>query len=143
MIAPPVIGAPGGWQPGRFFAAGDSVSQTLDLPAGRWNLSLVYNSPVPLTVSGPGLHKVLPPSYDGKIPTFEGTGPYWATGAVNGGQPTRITVTAGGLDGIQRLLGVQRRIALGTIAATSASPEKTVPLASACGRFVDWYVLSS
>src|SRR5207244_3983204 len=95
-------------------------------------------SPVGLTLQAPGLRLTLPPSLDGEVPYYEGSGPFWPAGSVRGGL-LKITVRAARLNGLQRLLGVSRRVALGEIAATSTKPERIVPLSQACGRFVDWY----
>jgi hypothetical protein len=93
----------------------------------------------------------LPPSLDGKVPFFEGGGPFWPAGRTRSGGAVLesfppqgdavpvIVVRAVRLNRLQRLLGVDRRVALGAIAATSTKPARTVPLSKACGHFVDWY----
>ncbi|MDX6653218.1 MAG: hypothetical protein QOJ38_1999 [Solirubrobacterales bacterium] len=141
VIAGPRVGAKSAWRGGPYLDAGASASQTLNLPPGRWALSLQYHSPVPLDVRVPGeLSVTLPPSLDGEVPYFEGGGPFWPAGGLAGQGPARITIHAHPLNGLQRLLGVHRRVALGKIAATNArQPERIVSDAAACGRFVDWY----
>lgn len=156
---PPVVGVKAGWRGGPYFAAGGSAAQQLDLSRGDWRLSLQYNSPVPLVVEvsdgfgeKPRARFFLPPSLDGKVPYFEGAGPFWPAGQWRvrnslvltseppiGESVPVVTIRAPRLNWLQRLLGVRRRVALGQLAATSAKPERLVALNKACGRFVDWY----
>jgi hypothetical protein len=139
ILPGPRVGKPAAWRPGRFFAVPGAARQTLRLPSGRWALSLQYQSPVPLVLRAPGLRVALPPSLDGKVPYFEGGGPFWPAGSVRGGGRVTVTVSAGKLDGIQRLLGVKRRVALGKLAATGTTAQKVVPIRDACGKYVDWF----
>jgi hypothetical protein len=142
VIPGPRVGARESWSPDRFVNAGESASQELNLPKGEWRLSLQYQSPLPVRVTAPGLRLVLPPTLDGKVPYFEGAGPFWPAGSVRSrGGRVRVTVQVGDLGRVQRLLGVKRRIALGVIAATSTKPEQSLLLNRSCGRFVDWYLL--
>jgi hypothetical protein len=68
---------------------------------------------------------------------------FWPAGRIEvspGSAPTRITVTAAGPNGLQNALGVPRRVWLGEIAATPVAAPRTVPLAHACGKYVDHYL---
>jgi hypothetical protein len=144
VLPGPRVGRREAWKPGRFFDAGEAVEQTLPLGGGTWRLSLQYHSPVALTMSAAGTRVTLPPSLDGKVPYFEGGGPFWPAGSVNTHGDVTVTVRAARLDGVQRMLGVRRRIALGALAATRAAGgdgARIVPLSRACGKFVDWYEL--
>ena len=52
-----VIGPKAAWSEGSILGNGESASQTLELPAGAWNLSIQYFSPFDLTLSAPGLQR--------------------------------------------------------------------------------------
>jgi hypothetical protein len=73
--------------------------------------------------------------------THKGEGAFWPAGEVRvrGRGPVRVTVDAARPTDLQRHLGVQRRVWLGTLAATRPG-KKRVPLADACGRYVDHYI---
>jgi hypothetical protein len=140
---PPVIARTSGWQ-GYADDAGSSASRTLSLPPGRWDLSLQYQSRNPLTVSAPGLHRRMPANLDRM-------GSFFGVGTVTGGGPVRIRVDVDELGLIGRLLGARGHTralnspgfhALGELAATrhGERPER-IPLARACGRYVDSYTL--
>jgi hypothetical protein len=140
---PPVIARTSGWQ-GYADDAGSSASRTLSLPPGRWDLSLQYQSRNPLTVSAPGLHRRMPANLDRM-------GSFFGVGTVTGGGPVRIRVDVDELGLIGRLLGARGHTralnspgfhALGELAATrhGERPQR-IPLARACGRYVDSYTL--
>jgi hypothetical protein len=143
VLDDPVIGKPGGWSRSSPFDAPDSATQRLELDPGRWELSLQYHSQSPLTVSAPGLKAELPPSLDGMYLLHQGQGSFWPVGAVKApkGEALTITLSAGGRTGLQRALGVKRQVWLGEIAATRAGSAQEMPLADACGRYVDHFLL--
>ena len=74
--------------------AGESASQTVELPAGRWHLSLQYFSPFGLTLSAPGFRQELVPALDGQRPntiSLANDGQFWpAGGCASDGGPTRF-----------------------------------------------------
>jgi hypothetical protein len=142
VLPTPVVGAPEDWSRLSPFDAPGSASQTLNLTPGRWRLSLQYNSQAGLDASVLGRHTDLPPSLDGMYFTHPGQGAFWPAGAVNvkRARPVKITVTAHRPSGLQRLLGVRRRVWLGTLAASPVRATRTIPLARACGAYVDHYV---
>jgi hypothetical protein len=111
--------------------SGESATATLDLPAGRWNLSLQYDATRPITVSADGFEQTLPGNLD-----FRGPGPYWPAGVIDTrGGPVAVTVTVEDLPLAGRLLGAHSVAHLGPIAATDASqPTKS------CDGYVDWYI---
>ena len=53
--------------------------------------------------------------------------------------PVTFEATAGEPPLIGRLLGTETRAYLGRIAATPVGERERVPLAEACGRYLDWY----
>ena len=57
-----VIGAKRDWASGSCSAPARAPTQTLDLPAGRWLLSIQYFSPFDLTLTRPASQRCRPPS---------------------------------------------------------------------------------
>ena len=137
----PVTGDPGKWSQRNTFDAPGHGTQSLELAPGRWRLSLQYHSQVPLTVSARGSEVELPPSLDGMYLTHKGEGAFWPAGriSVRGGDPVRVTVDAPRPSELQRDLGVERGVWLGTLAATQPGLQR-VPLRDACGRYVDHFI---
>jgi hypothetical protein len=144
VIPEPVTGGPGAWSGGSHFDAPDTATQSLDLGPGRWRLSLQYHSQAPLTVSAPGSRVELPPSLDGMYLTHKGQGAFWPAGEVRvrGGGAVPVTVDAARPSQLQRDLGVERRVWLGTLAATR-SGAKRIALHAACGQYVDHFTVTS
>ncbi len=138
-----VIGGKGRWSPAPGLEAGDSASQTLRLPAGRWRLSLQYFSPFGLTLSAPGLRQPLPAALDGQRPntiSLANEGQFWPAGTIAGdGGPVRFTISAAEPSTLQRLSGYSGKAELGELVAVPAKPHRIVPLSKACGGWVDWY----
>jgi hypothetical protein len=104
----------------------------LSLPAGRWDLSLQYVSPQGLQITAPGLHTRLP-AYLGR------PGPYFALGTVASPGSHRTTVVSVYEEHPSRLTSPQAVATLGALVATRVGERKMIPLAKACGRYVDWY----
>ena len=130
-----------GWH-GDARAAGSTATRTLALPSGRWDVSLQYVSRNPIDVTVGGHTTTLPANLDR-------LGPLFAAGTTPGGrQEVRIHVHRLGLIG--RLLGSPARTRafdsyraqpLGAVVATRQRAPQRVPLAHACGRYVDSYTL--
>jgi hypothetical protein len=139
---PPVVG--GTWSPGSTVEAGSPVTQTLDLPAGSWEISIQYDSTQPLRVSAQGFEETLPANLD-----YRGSVPYFPVGelTVPHRGPVEFTVDVRDAPTVGRLLGTKAEAHLGAIAASPAGAggpmpgeaERTVPLTRACGRYVDFY----
>jgi hypothetical protein len=139
---PPVVG--GEWSPGSTVAGGSAVTQTLELPAGRWEISISYDATQPLRVSAPGLDATLPANLD-----YRGSVPYFPVGelTVRHRGPVRFAVEVEDPPTLGRLLGTKAEAHLGAIAASPAGAggpipgeaERLVPLKDACGRYVDFY----
>jgi hypothetical protein len=138
-----VIGGKTRWSPAASLDGGQSASQTLRLPAGRWRLSLQYFSPFDLSLSAPGLDQPLRAALDGQRPntiSLANEGQPWPAGEVHSnGQPLRFTVTAAEPSTLQRLTGYSGSASLGGLIAVPAKPHRIVPLAQACGGWIDWY----
>jgi hypothetical protein len=120
-------------------APGETASQQITLPPGRWQLSIQYVSPVTgIEVRAPGLAAHLPSGMDAAIPYRPDQGPYWAAGEVtsNGG-PITVSVQADDINWLQKLLGVDAPAVIGNLTAVNRAGFRTVPTASACGLYVD------
>jgi hypothetical protein len=139
VTSPPVVGDD--WQPSAEFGTGGEATLELPLPPGRWELSLQYHSAVGIELEGPGLAEELPASLDGMFAFAPGEGPFWPAGSIEDadGEPLAISVRQQPLSGLQELFGVERTTWLGTLAATRSGPPAEVPLAEACGQYVDWF----
>jgi hypothetical protein len=136
----PVTGPAGAWRdPGGPVAGGevqngDSREQTLQVGAGTWDISLRYFSDVPLSVRAGTLEMSLPP-YVADESTFASAGRIaWPGG------PLTVTVSVPGRRRVEAL----RTAGVGTVVATRVDERgRLVPLAEACGRYVDWYRLDA
>ena len=109
---------------------GDSRTQVLDLPAGTWEISLRYFSDVPLRLRAGPLDTSLP-AYLADEAMFASVGRL-----VTGGGPIEVTVEVPARRRVETL----RTVRLGTLAATRLDERgRLIPLARACGRYIDWY----
>jgi hypothetical protein len=145
MVRPsPVVGERSSWRGAVGYAA-MSAWQLVPLQAGYWNVSLQYDSVVPLTVSGPGSTTSLPANLDG-------VGPYFYAGTIHVRRPgpVRVVVASHSLPWLGRVLGAYGFTraprptglrALGRIAFTRPTVDRPLKLSRACGRYVDWYTL--
>ena len=125
-VRPPPVIAPGAGN----VLTGASRTQRLDLPAGVWDISMRYFSDVPLRVHAGSLDTTLP-AYIADPHTFASAGRVTSRGG-----PLSVTVEVPA----RRRAAVLRTVTLGTIAATRVDDAgRLVPLARACGRYVDWY----
>jgi hypothetical protein len=145
VLARPVVRSWRAWsgQPRR---AGQTARIDVELPRGRWDVSLQYVSTMGLDVRGPGLRTSLP-AHLGRI------GPYWFVGTIrhrrDGRVHMRLTARQHGLlgrvlgaRGFTRAIGVPGNLPLQGIAFTRrGTHNRTVSLRKACGRHVDWYRL--
>lgn len=110
---------------------GNADTTTLRLAAGTWDLSLQYLSPLALEVTIGGRRWRMP-AYDDR------PGPFFHIGTVvSTGQPVYVTVREIRSSAIA---GPVLAALLTQVAAVrSPDPRRLVPLAHACGRYVDWY----
>ncbi len=125
----PVVGPAAAWSPPSALN-GQARTQVLQLPPGRWDISLRWFSDVPLRLRAGSLDARLP-GYLADTSTFATAGRVRSRG---GPLSVRVDVPP------RRRLATLRMVELGTLAATRAdSRGRVVPLARACGRYVDWY----
>jgi hypothetical protein len=115
-------------------ANGETREQVLDLGPGTWDLSLRYRSDLPLRLRAGTLRSTLP-AYLADDSTFASAGTLdWSGGELT----VSVSVPA------RRRIEATRLVQLGTLAATRVDePGRLVPLADACGRYVDWYRLDA
>jgi hypothetical protein len=118
---------------------GQTASQRIAIPPGRWELSLQYVSPVTgVTVTAPGLSVHLPAGVDAAIPYRPDQGPYWPVGDITShGGPITVSVRADNVSWFQSLIGVDAPAVIGNLTFVSPDGFKTVPTAAACKKFVD------
>jgi hypothetical protein len=145
----PYVAAKKDWSAGPYIHTGEQTSQTLNLPAGRWRLSLQYFSPVTLYLTatprgGTPVKMRLIAALDGQRPnqlSLFNNGEFWPVGSLDVTRPgpVRLTVRAADATTLQSLSGYDGTAYLGDLAATSTAPEKVVPLSGACGGWIDWF----
>lgn len=143
VLPPPIIRSWSQWQ-GQPRFAGQSGTQTFQVPAGTWDLSLQYVSYTGMDLTAPGLRLTLPAN-------LARTASYWPAGTIHLDRPETITVriTARRMGTLARLLGANgytralnspRAYPLDRLALTRhGAPERLIPMSQACGRYVDWY----
>jgi len=123
---------------------GQTASQTISLPPGRWQLSIQYVSPVTgITVRAPGLETSLPSGMDAAIPYRPDQGPYWPAGQVTSkGGPITVSVQADDVNTFQKIIGVDAPAVIGNLTAVNRTGFHRIATASACKLYVD-HILNS
>ncbi len=143
LFPAPAVGGRARWDAGSVLGTGARTSQTLNLPAGRWNLSLQYFSPFSLTLSAPGFSEPLKPALDGQRPntiSLANDGQFWPAGRyLSRGGPVRFTISTAGASTLQELSGYDGKADLGALVAVPARPHRIVALNAACNGWIDWY----
>jgi hypothetical protein len=143
LFPTPAIGRKERWDPGDVLGGGETTSQEVELPVGRWRLSLQYFSPIELTLTAPGFRQVLEPALDGQRPntiSLANDGQFWPAGEiVSRGGVVRFTIAAEEPGTLQRLSNYAGKAQLGNLVAVPAEPRRTVTLAAACDAWIDWY----
>jgi hypothetical protein len=138
-----VIGRKGNWREDSVLGTGEEATQTLDLPAGGWNLSLQYFSPIEMTLSAPGFQQPLEAALDGQRPntiSLGNNGQFWPAGRFESkGGKTRFTLSTAGASTLQSLSGYDGKAYVGELVAVPAKPHRIVPLKAACNGWIDWY----
>jgi hypothetical protein len=138
-----VIGPKAAWREGSTLGTSESTSQSLDLPAGSWNLSIQYFSPFDLTLTAPGFREPLKAALDGQRPntiSLGNNGQLWPAGRYeSGGGSVRFTLSTAAASALQSLSGYDGKAYVGELVAVPAEPHRIVPLSEACDGWVDWY----
>jgi hypothetical protein len=147
LFPAPAIAPKSRWAPGDVLGPGESASQPIELPAGRWRLSLQYFSPFELSLSAPGFRHELEPALDGQRPntiSLANDGQFWPVGElVSRGGRVRLSIDAAEPSTLQSLSGYAGKAQLGNLVAVPARPRRLVPLAAACDGWIDWYESST
>jgi hypothetical protein len=143
LFPAPAIGRKEAWTESNVLGVGESASQELELPAGRWRLSLQYFSPFELTLNAPGFRGELKAALDGQRPntiSLANDGQYWPAGEiVSRGGAVRFEIAAAEPTTLQRLSGYAGKAQVGSLVAVRVAPRRAVPLAEACEGWIDWY----
>jgi hypothetical protein len=124
-VRPPQVAVPG-----FLMGPGGASTVELDLAPGRWELESSYVSRLPLNVTAPGLQAKLPGNLDRP-------GPRWPIGqvTVTGDEPTPVTFSVP-----NPLLAPGIPFAeVVSVVANRDAKTRVVPIAQACGKYVDWY----
>jgi hypothetical protein len=137
------VGTKPQWSNGSILGNGETTLQSLELPAGTWNLSLQYFSPFALSITAPGFRQELVAALDGQRPntiSLANNGQFWPAGKFQSkGGKVEFAVHAAPADWMQSLTGYDGEAYIGELVATKAEGRKTVPLSQACGGWIDWY----
>ena len=138
---PPVIAEADGWSPSDSPSDGSPSEQELKIPkAGRWLISLEYDSRRPLHVSSPelGLDETIAANLD-----FRGETPTFPVGEVEVDDPTdaAVTVEPDRPNLLARVLRAPNEAHLRSLTATPLDPDaiQRVQIRQTCGKYVDWY----
>jgi hypothetical protein len=143
LFAGVAIGPKAHWDMGSELRTGEQTSQQIELPKGRWRLSIQYFSPFSLSLRAPGFRHDLKAALDGQRPntiSLANDGQFWPAGiyASRGGR-VRFTVAATEPTALQRLSGYEATASVGSLVAVRTGKRRIVPLGAACGGWIDWY----
>ncbi|MET0306998.1 MAG: hypothetical protein ABW196_12330 [Solirubrobacterales bacterium] len=137
------IAPKGGWSEGGQLHNGERTAQAIELPRGRWRLSLQYFSAFPLTLTAPGFEQELQPALDGQRPntiSLANNGQFWPAGAFTSrGGEIEFAIEAEDPSFLQRLSGYDDVAYVGDLVAVRAGERRIVPLSEACNSWIDWY----
>jgi hypothetical protein len=99
---------------------------------------------VPLEVQAGGETFEVPAGVEGAIPFRGAQGPFWQVGEiVSDGGEVEVTVRAGDISGLQKLLGVDAEAEIGNVVATRLSDRSATDFQASCGRYLDHYYLGA
>lgn len=122
---PPVVTEAPAFMPPGYFGQVE-----LHLGPGDWELAAPYSSRGDIKVTGPGLETTLEGSMDRVGPRYP-----IGTVKVENEEPVLLTIKVGDPFFALDLPWAS----LYKIVATKVAPERVVPIAKACGKYVDWY----
>ena len=137
------IGPKARWEKGNELHNGESTSQAINLPRGRWQLSLQYFSPFDLTLTAPGFKHELIAALDGQRPntiSLANDGQFWPAGTFTSpGGRVHFDIAAADSSFLQSLSGYDDLAYIGNLVAVRAGQRRIVPLSAACDSWIDWY----
>ena len=121
------------WAPDSVLGTGESATQTLDLPAGRWlPLAPVLLALRPDPERARASAQPLPAALDGQRPntiSLANNGQFWPAGEIESdGGPVEFTLSAAEASGIQSLTGYDGKASIGELVAVRDAPHRIVPL---------------
>jgi hypothetical protein len=115
---------------GPMVVQGTTLRQPLNLPRGRYELSLRYSSALPLELRAAGREVALPPYLGDAWAFWHAADVDWQGGAL----PLELEVAP------RRRFDIERSATVGEVVATPLGrPGAMRPLARSCGAYVDWY----
>jgi len=115
--------------------SGDQATVELELPRGRWRLSLQYDATRPLSLQAPAFAARLPGNLD-----YRGSVPFHDAGVLESdGGTIELEASVERPPLIGRLLGAKAVAHLGTLAATRAGDPRLLAPEQGCSSYVDWY----
>jgi hypothetical protein len=146
VLAPTERSTPGTgvveWEPDSSPTHAQPATETLELPRGRWLISLQYDSRRSLGVTAPevGLDAELPANLDFRVTDAVAT-PFFPVGEVEIDEPTEVEVSVAPTEPnwFARLLGAPNEAHLGSLSATPQGVISRVQRRTICGQYVDWY----
>ncbi len=146
VLAPAERSTPGTgvveWSPDATPTPASPSSETLELPAGRWLISLQYDSRRPLHVTAPaaGLDVELAANLDFRVTPAVAT-PFFPVGELEVDETTEVAVfvEVAEPNAFARLLGAPDEAHLGSLSATPQDGISRIQRRQVCGEYVDWY----
>jgi hypothetical protein len=107
----------------------------LVLPPGHWAISMQYVATQDAHLRAQGFDAELPANLD-----FRGPSPYWPAGEIDATRrvPIDFTFSVEPPTAFGRLIGAESLAFPLQIAATPIGPHEQLPIAKACGRYVDF-----
>ncbi len=137
----PVLAGPDGWTPSDTATDGAPATMKIEIPeAGRWLISLEYDSRRPLDITSPalGLDTTTTANLD-----FRGETPTFPVAEVRVDEPVdaEVTVEPQPPNPVGRLLRAPNEAHLRSLTATPLDPGavERIPVRQTCGKYVDWY----
>jgi hypothetical protein len=112
-------------------APGDTVSARITLPPGSWELEAPYTSPLPVEVTAPGLRATVPAN-------LEQRGPRLPLGRITVHRRRTVSISFH-LEDTLLAPATERAAFKFVVAAPAENVDRVVPIAHACGKYVDWY----
>ena len=115
--------------------SGNPTTIDMQLPRGRWRLSLQYDATRPLTLSGGGFEQRLPANLD-----YRGSVPFHDAGVIESqGGAIEVEASVEHPPLVGRLLGAEAVAHLGALAATRVGDPRLLRSQQGCAEYVDWY----
>jgi hypothetical protein len=148
ILAPEQRATPGTgiveWAPDASPSDEQPATETMELEAGRWLISLQYDSRRPLSVRVSGgdadLDAELPANLDFRVTSEEAT-PFFPVGEIELDRAAEVEVDVEVAEPnlFARLLRAPNQAHLGSLSGTPQDVVRRIQRRQACGEYVDWY----